>query len=349
MRARIERGEIILLNDTKLIIDGAFIRCFDSDGKEWKLTAGQQKFINKLQLESYQASYEGIFEAYSPGKKGALDDDTIRDNVVKMRSTFPKCIKSNIIAIRGTGYQLKVKNSIVRATNYGCEYPADSLLSQSKHNVLTYLLGDYYGYYLDPTGIGDILGACIHIENMGDTNIIELKAYAVLGLCNEQRLYDDEIIQIFREPSHDYKGAYNAFYEKLSRYERNCIWAQGEVHIEGNLVTIDLNMSNSVGKWSVVFDLKDYIESQEMDESASERYPGGLGLAVASRTKDGTYSFRLGLIEKELSNPTLHTFESNEMKQQLKIIDGSREAEWKPLKLSNFLDKQWRKWIMKKK
>lgn len=307
--------------------------------KDKKLTYSQQQVICKLVENINQpVSYLDLYASYSVSASDvAVPNDTnTRITIAKLKATFPYYIKEAITSERKIGYKLIAKSKI----------PIDkSKISQIEnthegHELLYDLVGDYYGFYLDPLGTGATLATYIHIDQY-------LNAYAILNIRNDEVLSSNSISTIFcPENQKSYYDGFRKFQKDLDENNKRCSFGQGTVSADGSILIITLKTPHGRGeKWTIVIDLSNYLSCARSHSNENDRYRGGLGLVFASRTINGTMCFRIGLVRKKFIK-NFFCLDNAEIKSRLQILDDSRNAIWRPLKLSGFLDKIWYNWIM---
>lgn len=340
--------KIALDNGTILLVGTESVTCVDPDHSQVYLTSGQQKMIARLaQNLNHPVSMSELYEGYS-GNPALVDDKGIPENVAKMKNVLPSCIKKSIKSVRGFGYKLvgtpeKEKSDDKdsgAAISFGSIQNSGNLT-----NRLPELVGDYCGFYLDPFGKGNILGAYIHIENTGTAENPQMAAYAIMGMRDKELLLGSEIAQVFRNHRPNYHSAYSEFKKGLSVNDKRCIWLEGTLSLDGDLVFIHLASNKSSETWTIILDIAEYLRSDRDRENENDLYRGGLGLALAIKTVHGIICFRLGLVRKSFMNDAM-IHNNEELKDRLKLLDDSKDAGWKPLKLSNWLDKLWYDWFM---
>lgn len=334
--------QIRLDNDVILQIRGELVTCQDHSGAPLELTRGQQKLLGKLCHNLNQpVSMADLYKAYT-GEAPVIDAKGVADNLAKMKNTLPRCIRSCVKSVRGFGYRLEGHRD-----NQASSAPAADHTGPAGNSMgmLADLAGDYCGFYLDPLGTSTVLAAYIRIENQGTRRSPELTAYALLGIRSEKVLLSQELHNVFHQTQGRYQDAFRDFKKSLTDNDRRCSWAQGEVFSEGNLAIIDLLTNTTGGKWTIMLDIAGYLQCGRDRDCESDGYRGGLGLVLSSRTLHGTYCSRFGVIRREFIHDTL-LLNHEEMKNKLKVLDDSKDAFWKPLKLSGWLDKLWYDWFM---
>ncbi|MBQ9082233.1 MAG: hypothetical protein IJY28_01895 [Clostridia bacterium] len=330
------RKELLLPSDARLVLDGERLVSYDKQGNEIRLTVGQQKMLTRLAREyNHTVPMADLYEAYT-GLAGATE---IAANIAKMKNTFPQCIKEAIRSERGCGYRLE-----------GELKTADEALSVrhasgEKTGQFSDLAGDYYGFYLDRLGNRSVLGAYLHIENAGTADEHELTACAVLNIRSENAMFGGKIAEIFSQTGRDYKNAFQRVKSSFNPNDRRCSWGQGTVCADGALADLTLKINDTGARWKILLDMTEYLRCGRGREQENDCYRGGLGIVLASRTIHGTYCFRLGLVRKTLLQKPI-PLNNDTMKDMLKISDDSRDALWKPMKLSGLLDKRWYEWFM---
>ena len=339
--------KVVLENEVVLRIDqNKKTVTYSYGAKEGKkLNVSQQKIICKLaQSVNSEVESKDLYSEYKKDDEDVGENDAfVRQKVSKMRDKFPDEIKNSIKAVRGKGYILKAKSSgfFNDITNETC---ADKERSKE---VLCNLIGNYYGFYLNPLATGEILGSYIHVENEDDTGKM-LKAYAIFNIRSDKILFSDKISNVFSSESQSYQEQFNKLKTGLDEDDRRCFFGKGYVISDEQLAIITLDAECNGGKWVIIVDLKEYIRYKNGEINKDNCYKGGLGLGFAFKTKhDGTMCFRIGLVRKEFIKNFIR-LENDDIKSKLKILDDSKDAIWKPLKLSGWLDRQWYNWMMSK-
>lgn len=343
--------QIRLSNEAVLHIEAGIVTCFDRNLHQFELTRGQQKMLHKLADNiNHPLPMSILYEAYT-GEATPNDSRGIRDNVAKMKNTLPNCIKTAIKSVRGYGYKLigSVEDcacqGMVMFHQTPNQIPVNDSKAENINEPLLDLVGDYYGYYLDPLGTSAVLGAYLHIERADDIYPPKLAAYAVLGIRSDHIFLSNEIEEIFHQTGQKYKDAYKEYKQTLDSNDRRCYWGQGDIDTDENLVIITLITSDTGARWEIIIDLYEYLERQKYRENENDFYRGGMGLALVSRDIHGTFCLRLGLIRKTRTKQSV-SLSTVELRNKLKISDDSKDAVWKPIKLSRWIDKLWYDWIM---
>lgn len=337
--------EITLSNGTLLRIEDGMVACWDSDHARISLTRGQNDIVYKLARNlNHPLSMNQLYEAYS-GDDASIDNKGISNKVHKMKDSLHPCIKDAIKSVRRYGYQLEGELGSNMNQDNTSEFEGLNVASETQFGRASELMGDYYGFYLDPLGKGSVLGSYIHIENTGTRDKPQMTAYAIAGIRGKEALLGNEIANIFNGPVKNYYNSYKKFKEELSDNDRRCSWLQGTLSSDGELATLHLSSINSQMTWTIILDIKEYMRCRRDREKDNDFYRGGLGLVLALKTVHGTISFRLGLVRKSFLKKTMIQ-NNNEMADRLKLLDDSKDAMWKPLKLSGWLDKLWYEWIM---
>lgn len=323
---RLENGVIIDIRDESLT-------CTDVDDTTIFLTVGQQKLLKKLADNlNRTVPFDRLYASYATAQQMVCIGNE-NSNIAKMKRTFPDCIRSSIKNTRDLGYRLE--GTFISS--------ASDILPKVTPSPLAELTGDYYGFYLDPLGNGTLLSAYLHIDNIGSADTPELMAYMISGIRNQQVLCDDNLAKIFTLDTFNYEKYFREYKEMLSENDQRCSWGEGTLSYKDNLALLTLTLNH--GNWEVFIDMENYLKGNRKKENENDYYRGGLGLVLATRTIHGTYCLRMGLVRKSFFKDSLLT-DKEKMAEMFKIMDGSRDAEWKPLKLSGWLDKRWYDLIM---
>ena len=335
--------KIVLKGGATLLVDTEkqLVTCINQNLEHEHLTRAIQLMICTLakNLNTPVRSLD-LYNSYS-SENDTENSAYIRSAVTKMKRTFPACIKEAVLSERGYGYKL-----------IGNFVPVDFQLSE-KNEVMDRdhekscfydLLGDFYAFYLDPLGTGKILGGYVHIEKNG-TESSEIKVYAVLNLRRNEILFSEEVSNIFTQNKQNYGAAFLEYKKTLDKNSQRCSFGEGCISSDGNLAVITLSINHNGAKWNIIIDLKEYLNCLRSRSNENDLYRGGLGLAFVSRTIHGTSCFRLGLVRKSFIKKSI-SLENDDIKAKLKLLDDSKDAMWKPLKLSGWLDKLWYNWMM---
>lgn len=333
-------AKIILKNETRLQISDNEVTCWDTGNRRVALTPAHQKIIRKLAGQLNAAvSMDELYRAYA-NPRAAEGSQTAWEKMVKEKATIPKAVRDAIRSVRGCGYRLE--GTAVENTEAAAHTPQPTAQSSG---CLTDLTGDYYGFYLDQLGTGSVLGAYLHIENTGTWEAPEMTAYAVFHIRHDSVLFGRPLAEIFSRSSRYYQNAFQEFKASLRSNDRRCAWARGPVSVDGRHAVITLAAGEPGAVWTIYLDLKEHLRCKQDFENEADCFRGGLGLLLAARTADGTYCSRLGLVRREYAVSAMR-LDSDQLRDRLKILDSSQEAEWKPLKLSGWLNKHWHEWIM---
>lgn len=337
----LQSGVVIALENNRII-------CRDDDDTVIFLTAGQQKLLKKLAENLNRlVSFDELYAAYASEDQQLTYVGTVNSNIAKMKRTFPNCIRSSITNTRNLGYTLE-----------GSSAPLSEQTEQTEtDSPVAELAGDYYGFYLNPLGNASLLNFYLCIRNTGTISYPQMEAYLISGIRDYNILLGDELPRIFsydttsalpRKP----KEVFEDFRENLSENNKRCTFGEGTITCEANLLNIDLKMNR--GTWKLLLDIEGYLKGhrrKKENKKDNEFYRGGFGLTLACATVDGTYAFRFGLFRKDPEKTDLMknflSTDHPELLEKLQIQDGSRDAEWRPLKLSKTLDKNWYDMIMK--
>lgn len=328
-------------NDVVLILNIENSRVLKIKGQDHALTSAQQKIICKLAINANQpVSYLELYNSYSDNYIEAPNSSDVHLTVSKLKNTLPKYIKDAIVSERKFGYKLIVKNFISCGDTIEATYKISEIPPSIDTDQLLYdLVGDYYGFYLNPLGTGSTLGAYLHIDS-------SLNAYAILNLRSDDVLRSDNVSDIFRSEHQNYYDRFLEFQRNLDENNKRCFFSKGSISCDGPLISIDLSVQKDAeSKWKILIDSTNYSSSTREHLSENDNYRGGLGLVLASRTINGTMCFRIGLVRKAFRNDFFH-LENSEIQARLQILDDSKNAVWRPLKISGFLDKIWYNWIM---
>lgn len=326
---------IYLKTGAVLTMDKDSIICESPLGERIYLTAGQQRLLKKLaEYLNRPLAYDLLYTAYANEDHILTYTGGINSNIAKMKRTFPACIRTEIKNTRNLGYRLE-----------GTFMVEETCKSETKStSYLAELTGEYYGFYLDPLGSGAVLGAYFYIENRGSAASPEMAVAMISGIRSRDMLLSATLRDIFFADTTSYQESFRGYKETLSENDKRCSFSEGTITLDHNLAVLQLHMKN-YGKWEIFLDLENYLKGNRKKEEAKDYYRGGLGLVVATNTFHGTYCQRFGMIRNLFIKEHLWTKE-DKMTEMLKLLDGSRQADWKPLKLSGWLDKCWYNWMM---
>ena len=340
--------QILLSNGIILRIDGNMLWGFDDQHSPITFTPAQRKILHCLAVNlNHPVSMTALYEAYAD-QGVQIDDKGIRDNVTKIKNTIPPEVKSSVKSVRGYGY--KLAGTFGTDANVQPPFPADvspEEYPQRPGGHLDDLSGDYYGFYLDPFGNKTILGLYLHIENEGSAENPRLTAHAIVNVRGSEVLTGDDIARVFAGSALDYSAAFRAFKQGLSDNAKRCSLLHGSVYADGTLVDIQLGKDDSPEQWKIMLDVAEFLRCRRDRDRDSNRYRGGLGITLATRTFHGTFCFRVGIVRRTCINDAMIQ-NQDEMIKRLKIPDDTENAVWKPLKLSGYMDKIWYEWIMNK-
>ncbi len=334
-------GIILYVTDTDF-------RCVDRNQGEVTLTSGQRKFLRKLACNvNCTVSYQALYEAYSKTNVDG-DDSAIPGYVIRMRDSFrdpPRDqIKRSIKSVRREGYRLLGTKHPWNAPESAISGNPD--LSVCKMGRISDLAGDYYGFYLDHWGRAKVRCAYLHIENNGSTDAPDLKAYAILGIRNTDLLLHKGIPELFRQNGQYHREAFREFKRPLRDNDKRCYWGEGHVAISRDMVVISLTTKeDGSGKWHMILDIGNYLKCGRERISESDRYRGGLGLAVKLSEVHGSICFRFGMIQKSFGRKVVENH-WEEIPGRLRLTEDVENAQWKPLRLSKWLDQEWYEWMM---
>lgn len=323
------KPKIYLANGVTLHISNGLLTCMDEDDTIIALTAGQQKLLKKLaETPNRPVPFDTLYAAYTNEDQQLTYAGISNSNLAKMKRTFPNCIRPYIKNVRNVGYYLEA-----------APQPTDS--PRESHNDISYLTqlcGDYYGFYLDPLGTGELLSAYFHIETAGNNDAAQLNAFIIFGIRSREVLFSPELRNIFSKNVLDPKTAVEAYKDTLSENDRRFSYGEGMVLCNENMASIVLNMNR--GSFELLLSLENYIKGGRKKEREENFFRGGMGLLISTKTFHGTYCIRMGLVKKEFLKDGFFE-KQEEIKRMLKIHDSSETAEWKPLKLSETLDRLW--------
>lgn len=328
-----QRKELTLVTGACLIMDRKHLLCYDETHSEIELTRGQELLLKKLADNiNYPVSMSALYEAYS-NESISLDDTGVRDNIAKMKNTFPTCIKGAIKSVRGYGYRLMSPNSTEANVIETQNHPNDEI------NDLTGLSGDYYGFFLDPVGNGSVLSAFFHIEKPSVANKQQLSICAILGIRNDYMLLSEELVGIFSPNHTDYHQKFKAFISKHSTNNKRCFWADGVLYCHNTVAEIRLKTPIDA-QWNIWLDLSSFLERSKQE--GDYNYKGGLGFTVALTPSYGTFCCRMGLVRTSYFTQPQKT-KDPELQSMLKLA-GSESLS--PLMLDIQKDRYWYNWFM---
>lgn len=329
-------GAILLVNTEE-----KWVRCMNRDPECEHMTRAVQLMICTL-VKNLNAPVRSVdlYNSYS-GENATENSVYIRTAVTKMKRTFPLYVRQAVLSERGYGYKL-----IGDFVSTDVSLDERSIEEGDKEKGSFYdLIGDYYGFYLDPLGTGAVLGGYLHIEKKIGTENSQMKAYAILNLRNDKILFSEDVMGIFTQNEQCYRKSFLEYKKNLDKNNQRCLFCEGCVNSDGSIAIITLAVDGNGAKWNIIIDLKEYLNCSRIRINENDYYRGGLGLAFISRTINGTSCFRMGLVRNAFVKEFI-SLENEEMKDRLKLLDDSKDAIWKPLKLSGWLDKLWYNWMM---
>ena len=324
-----QRKELTLITGVHLLIDRSSLLCYDADDSEIVLTRGQELLLKKLADHANHAvSMSDLYEAYS-GDTATIDDIGIRDNIAKMKNTLPACIKHSIKSVRGYGYKLMTKQFSPTYTGEN----EDNTTEKSENPAG--LIGDYFGFLLDPVGNGSVLGAYFHIEK---ANRNSLSVSAVLGIRDTNMLLSQDLVDVFSSEKADYHQNFKEFIDRHSTNNKRCFWAEGDLQCHNAVAELRLKTPIDA-RWNIWLNLSRFLERDKHDSHYT--YKGGLGFAVAATPSYGTFCCKFGLVRTSyLTQP--QKLSDPELKSMLQL---SSIHDFSPLLLDIQKDRYWYNWF----
>ena len=332
-----DRQTITLDNGTTLTVSEKYVSCRDCDNKEVLLSVEKQRIIRTLanNLNS-PVDKETLYKAYT--QSDYCDDP---ERVVGMIYKMPNCIRDYILTIRGIGYRLveHLPNKCAPKNDTSVDSRETVDKTPQARNCPGILTGDYYGFFLDPVGLGTVVGAYIRIEDGGQEPVVS----AVLGIRTDSVLFSGDLAQIFSCPRSTRPELYHAFHEELSKNDRRCFWCSGQVRMVKTVAELTLTTPKGA-QWSMVFELGNYLDGgrSKRHHGDDAKYRGGLGLCIALSTQYGTFAGKFGMVRKEfcsakqsLTNTQLQT-----------ILQRSIQDANIPLMIDPREDNYWYSWFM---
>ena len=300
------------------------------------LTNGQRKMLTKLAYNPNQiVSAKSIYQYYT--KNRAPEGTKCTSAVAKLKATLPTSIRESVKSAYGNGYKLVCMEKEVPVEEQEPPF-------WNGAELVTALQGDFCGFYLDPLGIRKVLGAYIHIKNMGTEESPQMMAYAALGLRNTQVLLDPKLADVFSGPVGTFAEAFQRYKRELSTNWKRCSLFSGPVSLDGTMAHIRLMKDGTPETWNIMLEMKDYFACARERTEEDDWYRGGMGVNLAYKSHRGTFCFRIGLVRRSFLKD--HMIHDGEMRNRLKLLDDSKDAEWKALKISGHIDTVWYEWIL---
>lgn len=204
------------------------------------------------------------------------------------------------------------------------------------------IAGDYCGYYLDSNNRRSVLGAMIHIEEKTDDEMI---ACAIMGVRSDEVLFSETVRGVFARHTEERQKEFIRIKNRLSSNDKRCYWCEGTVQRCEELVVMELTAKETGAKWIIYLDVEEFYKTQRSRDDDCDLYRGGMGLTIAVRTRTGTKCRRMGLIRRTMSKQK-QSLKNDEIRDMLKMHDGSEDSAWKPLSLDRDLDSKWYDWIL---
>lgn len=337
-----DNRRIIVLREGTLTIGDGYVLGVDSLGNELDITPARQQILRALADNlNHPVKYEVLFRAYSGNVIGYR-----RELVVDLIHGMPQCIKSAIKNQRNVGYRLIGEIKSDATSNYVLKEQQPHITNEittnhAKEECLSVLVGDYYGFFLDPTGTGAALGAYIRVGSCTEES--GLVVNAVLGIRTDAVLYDDVVNQVFLGEGKEYFAQYERFREMLSENDKRCFWGSGQVRFVKNAAEFTLITPRNA-KWTIMIDIGNYLGGGRSRHSGDDgKYRGGLGVYAALSTQYGTFCGRFGIVRREFHNSLRMSLKNSELQEMLKL---SRVDDRKPLSTSPQEDNYWYSWFM---
>ena len=331
---------IALGNGTTLVPGDGFVLCRDRNNKDVHLSLEKQRLIMALiDNLNYPVYKETLYKAYTQCDYG-YDPSRVAGMIYNM----PSCIRPYILTERGIGYRLVGHIENHQRTNYTAPVQDSGSVDQmfATNKSLEFLTGDYYGFFLDPVGLGTVLGAYIHIEDCSQGQEPELAVSAVLGIRSDQALFGDGIGQIFSGGKANNYNRYQTFYAGLGENDRRCFWCDGNVRMRKTAAEFTLSTPTDT-KWSLLIELSNYFEGRRNRHSGDDgKYRGGLGLYMALLSPYGIFAGKFGMVRKELYKPN-RQLNHSETQKMLKL--STRDGRI-PLMVDPREDNYWYSWFM---
>lgn len=327
---------IKLSNGTVLMIGDQFLICKDSEGVEVRLSVEKQRIIKALADHlNYPVTKEELYQAYTQG-----DNLYNSERVVGMIYNMPACIKANIVTERGVGYRL-AGNWVQDAPNG--QLPREQMTHGSGENIpLNRFSGDYYGFFLDPSGTGSVVGGYMHMDEANDEHPTELDVTAVLTVRSDKVLFSEAFSEAFHAETEQRYDRYEAFRKDLSENDRRCFWTKGKLNMINSTAELTLIATNNA-KWTFFIEIDNYLKSNRQRKGPGHgSYRGGLGIFVAVSTQYNTCAGKIGIIHKDFCPKNL-SLKNGQMQELLKLSEKDGRI---PLRIDQREDNQWYSWFM---
>lgn len=318
-------------NPQIVTLENGTVLCIEKDQVTYEPCAPGDKFTVSMQrvvielarnLNRY-VPYEQLHEVY----EGRACEDMGR-NLQRMKEKMPPAIKGAIKTKNGLGYQL-------------AGTPADPRIQPPGNQGPALLAGDYYGFFLDPVGSGQVLGGYIRIEKGECDRDTEMSVSAVLGIRSDCILFGEGVADIFSAEPADRYAQFRSLHARCSPNDRRCFWGEGTVRLVKTFAELTLTTPKGA-KWTVMLDLDNYLSGgRGSDPGENGKYRGGKGIYMALATQYDTFSGKFGIIRK------------NFRKNQIGLKDPKLQALLQtgtdgilPLRVTPIEDNYWYNWFM---
>lgn len=314
---------IFLANGASIELSNEKMLFWGCNGK-WIRAAGH----TEMQILSYllrhpgkTVPYEVLYNSYP--NKGAKCGAA--SALTKERSRLPQDIKENVKNEYGCGYQLLLQQEQT------AEPLAEKETATGVIGDIEDLLGEYYGFYLDPTG--RMTGAYLRLYK--DPECAGITANAILDIRSDEAL--KRMPQVFTAegaPCEQFK----ILKQSLTGEQRKCFWNSGELQVfDKHVVAITLSRQFS-DRWNIVINIKDFMLDPRPRDCDRNLYRGGMAMMIGCWTKSGIVACRIGFVRKSWFNPHIMTLQSQDLKDML-ISDGFVNVDEKA-------DKELYQWIV---
>jgi hypothetical protein len=241
---------------------------------------------------------------------------------------------------RGVGYRLSGNWA---QDDQNLQLPREQMMEMSGGNIpLKQFSSDFYGFFLDPSGTGSVVGAYIHVDEANCEHPTELDVTAVLTVRSDEVLFSEAFFEVFHAEAAQRYARYEAFRKGLSENDRRCFWAKGKLNMINSTAELTLIAANNA-KWTFFIEIDNYLKSNRQKKGSGHgNYRGGLGIFVAVSSQYNTCAGKFGIIHKDYCPPNL-SLKNGQMQELLKLSEKDGRI---PLQIGPREDNQWYSWFM---
>lgn len=316
---------IFLANGASIELSNEKMLFWGCNGK-WIRAAGhtEMQFLSYLLKHPGKTiPYDTLYNSYP--NKGAKCGAA--SALTKERSRLPQDIKENVKNEYGCGYRLLLQQEQT------AEPPAEKETPTGIIGDIGDLLGEYYGFYLDPTG--QLTGAYLHIQEDAEGCGCKMNADGIFGLRSDELM--QKVPQVFHGEA-PYAEQFKKFKEALTGPQRKCFFASGELReFDQHVVAITLAREH-IDRWNIVINIKDFMLDPRPRDCDRNLYRGGMAMMIGCWTKSGIVAYRIAFVRKSWFNPKIMTLQSQDLKDML-ISNGFVNVDEKA-------DKELYQWIV---